>query len=58
MRSAAAVIMFLLSATALAHPGHGISSLWHLLTEPDHLALIVMPVVVGGVLWLYARRKR
>lgn len=37
----------LLPTAALAHPGdHRASILWHLLTEPDHLAMIAV-VVVG-----------
>jgi hypothetical protein len=50
--SAAAVVAS--SNAALAHPGeHGFSvlnSLWHLLTEPDHLAMIGVAVVVAGAL--------
>jgi hypothetical protein len=46
MRSAAAVVLILFSAGALAHPGHGVVDLWHLLTGPDHLALLLLPLVL------------
>jgi len=48
----AALILFFAAGAAQAHPGHGIAELWHLLTEPDHLAMIVLPVVIAGGLWL------
>ena len=58
MHHAAAVVLFFFVTTAQADPGHGIASLWHLLTEPDHLALIVLPVLVTGALLIRRRRAR
>ena len=59
MRRAAAVVLMLFSAGALAHPGHGVVELWHLLTEPDHLALLLLPLAL--LKWgqsLFKRRVR
>ncbi len=58
----AAVILLLFAGEALAHPGHGAggwlsASLLHLLSEPDHLALILAPLVVGFV-WVVRRAFR
>lgn len=37
----------LMATPALAHPGdHGAAGLMHLLTEPDHLAMIALAVAV------------
>ncbi len=37
----------LLASPALAHPGdHGAARLLHLLTEPDHLAMIALAAAV------------
>lgn len=58
MQRAAAVVLLFLAASAQADPGHGIASLWHLLTEPDHLAMIVLPVVISGALLIRRRRAR
>jgi hypothetical protein len=49
------------STAAFAHPGeHGFSvlnSLWHLVTEPDHLVMLAVAVVVGAaVAYKYFRR--
>jgi hydrogenase/urease accessory protein HupE len=56
MHRAAAVALFLVAASAHAHPGHGIAELWHLLTEPDHLAMILLPAgIAAGI--LVARRR-
>ncbi|HEU4778467.1 MAG TPA: hypothetical protein VFS58_01160 [Steroidobacteraceae bacterium] len=57
MQRAAAVVLALLSTVAQAHPGHAVADLWHLLTEPDHLALILLPVAIAAVAVL-ARRRR
>jgi hypothetical protein len=60
MRRAAAIVLILFSAGALAHPGHGVVDLWHLLTEPDHLALLLLPLVVA-IKWgqsLFKRRRQ
>ena len=49
------------SSVALAHPGeHALSvlnSVVHLLTEPDHLAMIAFGIIVVGVLF-YKRARR
>jgi hydrogenase/urease accessory protein HupE len=53
--SARTVVAFgltLATDAALAHPGHGaggwLSAAWsHLLSEPDHLAAILMPLLAG-----------
>jgi hypothetical protein len=52
------VILLVFAAQAYADPGHGMASLWHLLTEPDHLAMILLPVVVVGGLLLRRRCAR
>ncbi|HJS39085.1 MAG TPA: hypothetical protein VJ789_13265 [Burkholderiales bacterium] len=57
MRSAAAVALFFFATGAQAHPGHGLATLWHLLTEPDHLALILLPVVVAVGWWWHGKRR-
>jgi hydrogenase/urease accessory protein HupE len=47
-----------LSSPAFAHPGdHSGTGLFHLLTEPDHLAMVavLLVVVVGGVLAFRSR---
>lgn len=48
---------------ALAHPGHGLhghdgASLWHYLSEPDHVAALglLLALVVGLLVWLYKRK--
>jgi len=55
----AGLILLFLAGEALAHPDHGASgwvsaTLLHLLSEPDHLAMILAPVALG-LAWL-ARR--
>jgi hydrogenase/urease accessory protein HupE len=49
------------TSAALAHPGEHVMSLIntvvHLMTEPDHLAMIVVGIVVVGVLF-YKRAQR
>lgn len=57
-----AFLLALLSPLALAHPGehHGglLHNLAHLLTEPDHIALMLLAVVVGwGGARLFRRRQ-
>lgn len=47
MHRAAAVVLFLAAMSAQADPGHGVADLWHLLTEPDHLALILLPLAIA-----------
>ncbi len=42
-------VLMLLPSAALAHPGdHHATGLLHLLTEPDHLAMIALVVAVLG----------
>lgn len=57
----AAATLITTSSVALAHSGeHALSvlnSLGHLLTEPDHLAVIAVGIVVVGVLF-YKRSRR
>jgi hydrogenase/urease accessory protein HupE len=44
-----ATAVTLLPSAALAHPGdHHTTGLWHVLTEPDHLAMIAAVVAVLG----------
>ena len=55
----ASLILLVYTGEALAHPDHGaagwLSAEWlHLLSEPDHLAMILAPLVLG-LAWL-ARR--
>jgi hydrogenase/urease accessory protein HupE len=62
----AAVIVFLFAGCvggALAHPNHAGGSplgagLLHLLTEPDHLATLVLPLVVAVAIVVGLRRRR
>ena len=55
-------ILILYAGEALAHPNHGTggwlsAALSHLLSEPDHLALILAPLVIG-VAWIARRAMR
>jgi hydrogenase/urease accessory protein HupE len=58
----ATLIVLLSAGEALAHPHHG-SGGWlladwlHLLSEPDHLAMILLPLAVGAG-WLLRRALR
>ena len=52
-------LSLLTPTAALAHPGdHGTSSILHLLTEPDHLALlaVIVAAVAFAIIKLLARR--
>jgi hydrogenase/urease accessory protein HupE len=60
-----AVILIAAAGTAHAHPEHGAAGwlsagLSHLLSEPDHLAAILLPLVVAGALigWKRLARSR
>ena len=60
----ASLILLLYTGETLAHPDHGAAGwlsaeLLHLLSEPDHLAMIVAPVVIalGWIAWR-ARKVR
>ena len=55
----AALTLLLFAGEALAHPHHGAggwlsAELLHLLSEPDHLAMILAPLVLGLV-WIVRR---
>jgi hypothetical protein len=56
----AAVTLGLTANAAFAHPGEHamtvLKTIGHLLTEPDHLAMIVVGIVVVGV--LFYKRSR
>ena len=57
----ASLILLVFAGEALAHPDHGsggwlLAALSHLLSEPDHLAVILAPLAVG-VAWLALRKK-
>ena len=59
MRRAGLILLFF-AHQALAHPDHGAggwlsASLSHLLSEPDHLAMILAPLV-AGLGWFVARQ--
>ena len=54
----ATVMLLFAAGAAQAHPGHVDGPLWHLVTEPDHLAMILLPLVVAGGIWLYRRKVR
>ncbi len=61
MPRAVLITLFLFAGEALAHPGHGAggwlsATLSHLLSEPDHLALLLLPVAIAAA-WLLRRRK-
>ena len=59
----AGLILLFLAGEALAHPDHGSggwvsAALSHLLSEPDHLALILAPLAVAAwVAWRLIRRS-
>lgn len=48
------LILLAAAAPALAHPGPHGYDLLHLLTEPDHLAAIALPLAIG-LAWLLRR---
>jgi len=57
------VILLLCAETALAHPNHSGggplgADLLHLLTEPDHLAVVLLPFVVVAAIAAVRRRRR
>jgi len=54
-------MMLFFAGEALAHPDHGSggwlsATLSHLLSEPDHLVLILAPLIVG-IVWVTLRGK-
>ena len=58
----ASLILLFIAGEALAHPDHGASgwlsaTLSHLLSEPDHLAMILAPLLLAAYLaWRALRR--
>ena len=58
----ASLILLFLAGEALAHPDHGsggrlTAALSHLLSEPDHLAMILAPLaLVAYLAWRAIRR--
>ena len=54
----AIVLLSLAPGAALAHPGdHSHARLMHLVTEPDHLAMIALAAAAAWGLWaLWVRR--
>lgn len=61
MTQAVMTLVLALSGVAWAHPGehHGDmnQTLFHLMTEPDHLAMLVAAGIAGGVAALVMRRR-
>jgi hydrogenase/urease accessory protein HupE len=60
-----AALCLTVALPALAHPGHDdhaemglLEGLWHLLTQPDHLAMLLGAVAMGVVLVRQLRRRR
>ncbi|MEZ5648961.1 MAG: hypothetical protein R3E87_00255 [Burkholderiaceae bacterium] len=60
LSAVASLLLTALPAPAFAHPGPHVhdDGLWHLLTQPDHLALLALAVGLGVGLarWLGSRR--
>jgi hypothetical protein len=52
------VIAFLLSLSALAHPGHGEPGAAHYVTEPDHLVQWVMLGAIVALALVYRATRR
>lgn len=56
MKRTALLALSLMSAPAFADPGHGMAgNIIHLLTEPDHLAILAL---LAGAGWYAFRRLR
>ena len=57
----AGLILLLAAGNALAHPGHEngwlSASLAHLLSEPDHLAILLGPLVLG-IVWVVRSKSK
>ena len=61
LRSTTAGILLGLPVAAFAHPGDhpgGFASLAHLLTEPDHLAMLLGAVALGYFIHRRVRQQR
>lgn len=56
------LILASLGGSAMAHPGeHAFSiagSLAHLLSEPDHLAMLAGAIVVAFLAWRWSKRSK
>lgn len=61
MRALPLILLTLVTAPALAHPGEHhanlLATLWHLLSQPDHLALLALAVGIGGGAALLMARR-
>ncbi len=62
MQRAGLMLLLAAAADALAHPDHGAggwlsATVSHLLSEPDHLAMILAPLAVVGIAWMLWRRR-
>ena len=51
-------MMLLAAGVAQAHPGHFAGHLLHFFSEPDHLAMLLLPAVIGFALWFCRRPPR
>lgn len=56
------IVLAAMSSAAAAHPGSHdlsvVSSLVHLLTEPDHLAMLSGAIVAAFVAWRWMTRSK
>ena len=61
MRTSLTLLLSLAALPALAHPGdhHGdlAALLWHLVSEPDHLAMMTIAVIIGAAAAITLRRR-
>lgn len=54
-----AALLALLAGNAFAHPEHGSQgiSLAHLLSEPDHLVMLLIPIALAAGAWWYVKKR-
>ena len=61
MRKLIAILLSLAALPAFAHPGEHhqgmLATLWHLVSQPDHLALIGIAVIAGAGSAFVMRRR-
>ncbi|MBK9625871.1 MAG: HupE/UreJ family protein [Rhodocyclaceae bacterium] len=61
MRKLFLILIAVTAQPALAHPGEHhaniVASLWHFLTQPDHLAFAAILLIVGISAIVLARRR-
>lgn len=62
MRAVLTLLLVIVSNAVLAHPEHAGggaagADLVHLLSEPDHLALLLLPAIVAFAIWRLRRAK-